>query len=255
MAESSNMHVLAFAAHPDDVELSAGGTVCLLVDQGYRVGIVDLTGGELGSRGNAAIREKEARASAKILGVAGRENLGLPDGMIENSKENQEKVIRVLRRHRPTIVLINAPECRHPDHAHAADLVAEAAFYSGLSRIELRGDDAQLLEPWRPQHVLHYMQSLPFEPSIVMDVSSVWDRRMKALAAFSSQFHSADYEATGDEPETFVSNPDFLRWIEARAITYGYRIGAKYGEPFLYRHGPIGTDDLVQMLRKDRPFR
>ncbi len=255
MAESSHMHVLAFAAHPDDVELCAGGTVCMLVDQGYRVGIVDLTRGELGSRGNAAIREKEACASAKILGVAGRENLGIPDGMIENSKENQEKVIRVLRRHRPTIVLVNAPECRHPDHAHAGDLVAEAAFYSGLSRIECRGEDAQLLEPWRPQHILHYMQSLPFEPSIVVDVSSVWDRRMKALAAFSSQFHSADYEATGNEPETFVSNPDFLRWIEARAITYGYRIGAKYGEPFLYRHGPIGTDDLVQMLRKDRPFR
>jgi len=252
LPQTAELDVLAFGAHPDDVELSAGGTLCMLVAAGYTAGIVDLTRGELGSRGDAEMRAREADDAAAILGVGIRENLRIPDGNIENTPGNRDRVIRVLRKYRPRILLINAPECRHPDHRNAARLVADAAFYSGLSRIEF---DDEELRPWRPHHVLHYMQSIPFEPTVVVDVSAVWERRMKALLAFRSQFHSEAYKAATDEPETFVSNPDFLRWVEARAVTYGYRIGARYGEPFLYRHGPIGTDDLVAMLGKDRTYR
>jgi bacillithiol biosynthesis deacetylase BshB1 len=253
MPDSKPFDVLAFGAHPDDVELSAGGTVCRLVDEGYRVGIVDITRGELGSRGSAELRHDEAQTAAAILGVQVRENLGIPDGDIRNTPENRAKIIRVLRKYRPGILLINAPECRHPDHANAARLVGDAVFYSGLSRLEtIEGDT---LEPWRPRHVLHYMQSLSFEPTLVVDVSDVWERRMEALLAYKSQFHVPEYKESNAEPETFVSNPDFLRWIESRGGTFGYRIGARFGEPFLYRHGPIGTDDVVAMLGKDRPYR
>lgn len=272
-SEDSVLDVLAFAAHPDDVELCAGGTVCTLVDQGYRVGIVDLTRGELGSRGSAELRMKEATRAAGILGVLYRSNLGLRDGDIRNTPESRLGVIRELRRHRPRIILINSPECRHPDHCAAARMVADAAFYSGLRKIEVYGSGDELvlldertdappverrtdpLEPWRPQYVLHYMQAEEFDPAIVVDVSNVWERRMKALLAFESQFHNPDYEPGEDDPETFVSNPDFMEWIEARARVYGYRIGARYGEPLLLRQSAIGTDDLVGLLSRDRPFR
>jgi N-acetylglucosamine malate deacetylase 1 len=242
--------VLAFAAHPDDVELFAGGTVCRLVDQGYRVGIVDLTLGELGSRGTPEIRADEARKAASILGVSSRRNLELPDGDILNNADNRLLVIREIRRCRPDIMLINAPECRHPDHGAAARLVGDAVFYSGLSRIECSDEQDVALPPWRPHHVLHYMQNLPFEPTLVVDVSSVWERRMKAVRAFGSQFYDPSRPSQEGEPETFISNPEFLEWIDARARTYGYRAGATFGEPFLYRHGPIGTDDLVTMLSR-----
>lgn len=255
MPDSKKLDVLAIGAHPDDVELSAGGTVCVLVEKGYQVGIADLTRGELGSRGTAEIRAQEAAASAKILGIAVRDNLGVSDGNIENSAENREKVIRVLRRYQPKMLLITAPDCRHPDHGNATRLVTEAVFFSGLTRIEVRDDDGQILKPWRPTHVLHFMQSIEFIPTIVVDVSSVWERRMKALRAFGSQFHNPDYEGKSDEPETFVSNAGFMKLVEARAISYGYRVGAEYGEPFLYRHGPMGTDDPMAMLQKDKLFR
>ncbi len=243
--------VLAFAAHPDDVELFAGGTVCRLVELGYRVGVVDLTRGELGSRGTPEIRADEARAATSAMGIGGRWNLGLSDGDIQNTPENRLLVIRELRRHRPDLLLINAPECRHPDHGAAARLVGDAVFYSGLTRIACGTEEGDELPPWRPHHVLHYMQNVPFVPTLIVDVSESWERRMKAVMSYASQF----YDPGSDEPETFISNPDFLKWIEARARTYGYRIGATYGEPFLYRHGPMGTDDPVAMLRKKKPFR
>ncbi|MCH8276389.1 MAG: bacillithiol biosynthesis deacetylase BshB1 [Bacteroidetes bacterium] len=251
----ANLDVLAFAAHPDDVELFAGGTVCRLVELGYGVGIVDLTRGELGSRGTPELRMEEATAAADIMGIAVRKNLGMPDGDISNTVDHRIEIIRCLRRYRPDILLINAPECRHPDHGAAARLLADSVFYSGLTKIETAETDGQPQDPWRPHHVMHYMQSIPFEPTIVVDVSDVWEKKMDAIRAFGSQFHQGEFAGGDDEPQTFVSNPGFLKWIEARARTYGYRIGAEYGEPFLYRHGPIGTDDPVNMLRKKRPFR
>ena len=249
------LDVLALAAHPDDVELCAGGTMCLLAEQGYRTGVVDFTRGELGTRGTPESRAEEAAAASEIMGLAARENLGLPDGDIQNTKANQLKVVQAVRRHRPSIVLTTAETVRHPDHGDATRLSVDALFYSGLAKVETRDEGGAPQEPWRPHHVLHYMQALDFEPTFVVDVTDVWERRMDALLAYRSQFYQPDAEGSDDEPETYISNPRFLAWVEARARTYGYRIGADYGEPFLYRHGPVGVDDLVATLRREKPFR
>lgn len=251
----TNLDVLALAAHPDDVELCAGGTMCVLHRQGYKTGIVDFTRGELGSRGTPEGRAKEAAAATKVMGLAARENLGIPDGNIENTEENRKKVIRVLRRYRPHIALINPMECRHPDHGAAARLSVDAMFYAGLRMIETFEDDGSPQEPWRPHHVLHYMQAIPFEPTLAVDVSAVWDQRMKALLAFRSQFHNPEYEAGEQEPETFISNPGFVKWVEARARTYGQMVGADLAEPFLYHHGPFGVTDLVDVFKREKAFR
>lgn len=257
MASLPKFDVLAFGAHADDVELGCGGTVASLVASDYRVGIVDLTRGELGSRGTPDQREQEAADAARILGVERRINLGIADGNIKNSKKNRLKVISELRSTRPDILLIPAPDCRHPDHPAGARLVIEAVFQAGLIMVETFDGSGEKQEPWRPPHVLHYMQSIPFEPTLVVDVSDFWEARNEAVRAFSSQFHTgidSDSEKD-DEPETFISNPAFMDWNDARARTFGYRIGATFGEAFLYRHGPIGTDDLVNMLKKEKPFR
>ena len=247
--------VLALAAHPDDVELCAGGTVCKMARQGYRVAIVDFTQGELGSRGTPEGRIEESKVAAQIIGLAARENLGLPDGDIADTLANRMAVVRAVRRYRPEIALINAPECRHPDHGAGARLATAALFAAGLRKIETHEDDGTPQEPHRPSHVLHYMQSIPFEPTVVVDVSDVWPARVEALQAFRSQFFNPDYVQGEGEPETFISNPDFFHWVEAQARTYGYRIGATHGEPFLYRHGPFGTDDLVRTFGKSKRFR
>ena len=244
------LDVLALAAHPDDVELSVGGTMCLLHAQGYRTGIVDVTRGELGTRGTPEGRLEEAAAAAAVLGLSFRRNLGLPDGEIRNTKEAQMPIVRAVRATRPAIVLLNAPDDRHPDHGDAARLGADALFASGLARLETVGDDGRPQAPWRPSHVLHYMNTLEFEPTFVVDVSSVWERRLEALRAFASQF-----DATDGGPETFISTPAFWQFVEARARSFGYRIGAAYGEPLLYRHGPIGIGDLVQTLSRERTVR
>ncbi len=262
--------VLAIGSHPDDVELGCGGTIAALIEAGYRVGIVDLTRGELGSRGTPDQRDMEATEAARVLGVDRRVNLGIPDGNIKNSRKNRLRVIAELRATRPDILLIPAPDCRHPDHPAGARLVCDAAFQAGLVKVETLDGFGVMQEPWRPQHILHYMQSIPFEPTLVMDVSEFWETRNAAVRAFSSQFHTggAGERNPGPEeageggglsedqgPETFISNPAFMDWYDARARTFGYRIGATFGEPFLYRHGPIGTDDLVGMLKKEKPFR
>ena len=250
--DGAPLDVLALAAHPDDVELCAGGTMRLLADQGYRTGIVDFTRGELGTRGTPETRMREAAHAAEILGLTARVNLGLPDGDIQNTRDNQLAVIRALRRYRPQIVLLTAEHVRHPDHGDATRLSTDALFYAGLAKIETR-DGGEAQEPWRPHHALHYMQALDFEPTFVVDVTSTWERRQRALLAFETQFYTGD--DGGDEPETYISNPDFLAWVEARARVYGYRIGARYGEPFLYRHGPVGVTDLVGLLAREKPFR
>ena len=159
-----------------------------------------------------------------------------------------------MRRFRPEIVLINALEVRHPDHSDAARLSIDALFYSGLRKVETQWD-GEAQEPWRPSHVLHYMQAIEFTPTFVVDVSDVWEQRTKALQAFKSQFYNPDYTPEADEPDTYVSNPEFSKWVEARARVYGYRIGATYGEPLLYRHGPVGVTDLVSALGKEKTFR
>jgi len=254
MNDFPTLDVLALAAHPDDVELCAGGTMCVLARDGYQTGIVDFTCGELGSRGTPEGRMEEAQAAAEILGLTTRDNLGLPDGDIQNTAANRKKLIRLVRRYRPHIALINALKVRHPDHGDAARLSIDALFYSGLAKLETFEDDGTPQEPWRPNHVLHYMQAIEFEPTFVVDVSDVWEQRIAALQAFKSQFFNPDY-SDDDEPQTFVSNPDFFKWVEARARVYGYRAGATYGEPLLYRHGPVGVGDLMGVLGGEKRFR
>jgi bacillithiol biosynthesis deacetylase BshB1 len=247
--------VLALAAHPDDVELCCSGTVCKLVDQGYRVGLVDFTRGELGTRGTPEQRMREAADAADVMGVSFRENLDMPDGNIRNIRENQLKIIRVVRGCRPHIVLTNALECRHPDHGNAARLSIDACYYAGLEKIETTASDDASQEPWRPDHLLQYMQAIEFDPSFVVDVSDVWEQRMKAMRAFKSQFYNPEYEAEDDERETFISNPGFLEWIESRARKLGYDVGVRYGEGFLYYHGPFGVDDLMTTLSNTKRFK
>ncbi len=241
------LDVLALAAHPDDVELGCGGTVCLMIKQGYTVGIIDFTEGELGSRGTPEIRKAEAAAASAIMGVHHRENLGMPDGHLTNTKGHQRRLIRSIRRYRPDILLINAPEDRHPDHGDAARLSQSAWFYAGLRMIETFEDDGTPQKPWRPSHVLHYMQTVSFTPTLVVDVSEVWSQRMQALQAFKSQVHTP--KSSTDEPNTLISDPGFMQFIEARAKMLGFRIGATYGEGFLYYQGPFGVSDLVSTLR------
>ena len=229
--------------------------MCLLARKGYATGVVDLTQGELGTRGTAEGRLQEAADAGRVMGLSVRDNLGLPDGGIENTPAHREAVIRALRKHRPRIVLLNAPEERHPDHPAAARLVADSCFYAGLAKIETVDDDGAPQEPWRPQHALHYIQTIDLEPTFVVDVTPVWEERVAALRAYKSQVHSPGYQPAPGEAETFISNPQFFQWVEARARTWGYRIGAEFGEPFVYRHGPVGVDDLVATLGRERVFR
>ena len=244
--------VLVTAAHPDDAELCIGGTLIKLVQQGHRVAVVDFTRGELGTRGTPETRLQESADASHILGLTARENLGLPDGNLENTDAHRRAVIGAIRRYRPHMLLINAPDCRHPDHPAAARLATEANFYAGLAQIETAPGEA----PHRAAHMLHYMQSVEFEATLVVDVSEQWAQRMEAFFAFRSQFGGADRaEDDDDGPQTFISNPAFAAWIEARARSFGYRVGATFGEPLLYRHGPFGTDDLMAVFAKDRTFK
>jgi bacillithiol biosynthesis deacetylase BshB1 len=248
MNEHQGVDVLAFGAHPDDVELSCGGTICLLVEQGYRVVLVDMTRGELGSRGSVEQRALEADAAATILGIETRVTLSLEDGRIEDTPANREQIIRAIRKYRPRLMIIGAPVCRHPDHCAATKLCGDAAFYAGLRRIRVTDEEGHQLEPWRPSHILHYMQALDFEPTFVVDVTSVWERRVHALQAYRSQFHNPDYESQDDEPETYISSPAFLKWIEGRARSLGYRVGAQFAEGFKVRQGPFEIKDLMEVF-------
>lgn len=248
------LDVLCLAAHPDDIEFSCGATVALMVRQGSKIGIIDFTRGELGSRGTPEIRAQEAATASEILGIHARENLGLPDGNIANTKENQLRVIQTIRQYRPHIMFINSPKDRHPDHPAASELSLSAIFYAGLRKVETLAPDGTPQAPWRPSHVLHYMQSDLFEPTFVVDVTETWDVKLASMRAFKSQFWSPDYNPDSDEPETFISSPAFTEWIDARGRTFGYRIGAKFAEPFLYANGPLAVRNLGEVLKDEKPY-
>jgi len=219
--------ILAIGAHPDDIELCCGGTLAKAVAQGSAVGILDLTEGELGTRGSRSIRRQEARRAAECLGVHFRENLRLADGDIRVDRESKLKLIQVLRRVRPKYLLIPYHRERHPDHVHAHHLCVEAWFYSGLTKLgtKLKG---KAQEPWRPHAYFQFMQWHEFQPSFIVDISSVYNRRRDAILAFSSQF----YNPKSKEPKTMLSEKSFLEFVEARARQFGGRIGVQYGEPF-----------------------
>lgn len=221
------LDILAIGAHPDDVELGCGATLAKEISLGKTVGILDLTRGELGTRGTPEIREQEAQAAAKILGVRVRENIGIPDGFFTNSKENQLKIIQVLRKYKPDVVLCNAIDDRHIDHGKGSKLASDACFLSGLRKIETTLNDA-LQEAWRPKQVYHYIQWKNLEPDFVVDVSGFLDKKCEAVFAYASQFH----DPKANEPETPISSTNFKDSITYRAQDLGRLIGTQHAEGF-----------------------
>ena len=239
-----NLDVLAIGAHPDDVELSCGGTILKLTKKGYKVGILDLTEGELGTRGTKEIRGKEAAAAARILGVSLRENLQIPDGNIRSTPENRLKLVEVIRRLRPDILLFPYEIDRHPDHERAHILCHESWFAAGLEKIRTspEGNDQA---PHRPRAYYHYMQWHEFTPTFIVDVSDEYEGRVAAMKAYRSQFFDPD----SDERETVLSTPEFMEMVETRLKYYGDRIDTRYGEPFLAPRN-LRIDDIVAVNRR-----
>lgn len=240
------LDLLAFGAHPDDTELSCAGTILAEINKGKRVGIVDLTRGELGTRGTAETREEEATSSAKILGVDVRENLDMADGFFRNDAENQKKIIVVLRKYQPEIVLCNAPDDRHPDHGRAANLVLDAAFLSGLRKIETF-DGKNKQEVWRPNYVFNYIQDQYFKPDFVVDISDFIEKKLEAIKSFKTQFFSGDPD--DKEPATYISTPEFLESVINRSKMYGKMIGVKHAEGFLTKR-MIGIKSFDAIIQK-----
>jgi bacillithiol biosynthesis deacetylase BshB1 len=236
------LDVLAFAAHPDDIELSCAGTLIKMVRLGYKVGIVDFTRGELGTRGTTQTRSKESQESTRIMDLAVRENLKMADGNVEINQVNRLKVVRVIRRYQPTFLLMPNWVDRHPDHEHTGVLSREASFYAGLEKIHTKLD-GKWQEPYRPKIQLHYMQTYEFVPSFIVDVSEEFHTRMQAIKAFKSQF----YDPNSQERETSISRPDFLEGVEARARRFGIQICVKYGEPF-FSIQSIGLNNLFSLI-------
>ncbi|MBA5629592.1 bacillithiol biosynthesis deacetylase BshB1 [Moheibacter lacus] len=231
------LDILAFGAHPDDVELGAGATVAKMVAAGKTVGIIDLTQGELGTRGTAETRKKEAADAAQILGVAVRENLGFRDGFFKNDEAHQMKIIEIIRKYQPEIVLCNAVEDRHIDHGKGAELVEESCFLSGLKKIET-GQEA-----WRPKNIFHYIQWFPLKPDFVLDVSGYVEKKKAACFAYTTQFH----DPNNQEPDTPISSKLFQDSIENRAKDLGMLIGTQAGEGFMLK-GYLGLKDFEGIL-------
>jgi len=238
------LDILAFAAHPDDVELAAAGTLLAHIALGKKVGIVDLTRGELGTRGSAELRDEEAANSNKILGIHARENLRLRDGFFVKDEASLLKVITMIRKYQPEIMLCNSEFDRHVDHGRAADLVHEACFLSGLRKIEtqLEGEAQQA---WRPKATYHYIQDYYTKPDIIFDITPYFNQKSEAIKAFKSQFFNPD--STQNEPETPISSADFWAFLEARARDFGRLINTTYAEGFTVKR-PIGAKDLTTLL-------
>jgi bacillithiol biosynthesis deacetylase BshB1 len=218
---------LVFAAHPDDAELAMGGTIAKLTKNDFKVGVIDLTRGELGTRGNAETRQREAFNAAISLKINLRENLEMPDGDIRNTKENLMKIIISIRKFKPKIIFAPYFNDRHPDHIDASNLVKRAMFSSGLSKIKTFDKEVPQ-NHYRPEKLFYYMQTYTFEPSFIIDITETFDQKMKAVECYSTQFHNPK----SLEPETFISRPEFINYIKSKAEFYGFYIGKKYGEPF-----------------------
>lgn len=236
------LDILVFAAHPDDAEISCSGTIVSHIARGKKVGVIDFTKGEMGTRGNPELRMKEAAESAKIMGLSVRENLGFKDVFFRNDEEHQLAVIRMIRKYRPSVVLANAIEDRHIDHGKGALLARDACFMSGLVKIKTSLESREQ-EPWRPSVIYHYIQNNYIKPDIVVDISGYWEKKIAAIKAFRSQFHDPE----SDEPETFISQPGFLDFLECRAREYGHAIGVRYGEGFTVNR-LLGVSDLSHLL-------
>lgn len=242
------LHILAIAAHPDDVELGCAGTLIKHARSGQAVGIVDLTEGELGTRGSVADRYQEAANAAAIMGVSVRENLRLRDGFFRNDEEHQLKVIQAIRKFRPEIVITNAPEDRHPDHGRGHVLVHDACFLAGLRKIETRDADGNLQEAWRPKRVFSMIQDRQLEPTFVVDITETFELKMQAIQAYTSQFYNKD----SAEPITYIATQNFTEQIRFRDSLLGKRIGREYGEAFISVNIP-GLSSLDSLLYPELP--
>ena len=237
--------VLAFGVHPDDVELSCAGVLLVEKSKGKTTGIIDLTKGELGTRGTADTRKAEAADAAKILGVDVRENLEMADGFFRNDEENQRKIIVALRKYQPEIILCNATEDRHPDHGRSAQLVEEAAFLSGLAKIETHFN-GEIQLAWRPKYVLNYIQDRHLKPDFVVDISTHIEAKLNSIKAYKTQF----YNPVLNEPETYISTPSFLENVVNRFKMFGKLIGVEFAEGFISKK-TLGIESFDALIKKN----
>ena len=235
------LDILAISSHPDDIELSCSGTLAAHVAKGHKVGILDLTRGEMGTRGTPELRLRESAAASEILGLSTRENLGFEDVFFLDDKEHALAIVKIIRKYQPNIVLANAVRDRHPDHGKGASVVANACFISGLRKVKTwNGEDEQ--QPWRPKYMYHYIQNDYIEPDFVFDITDFWDKKLESIKAYGSQFH----DPKSNEPESFISDPNYLQFIESRAREMGHKIRVKYGEGFTVGR-MLGVSDLYDL--------
>ena len=232
------VEILAFGAHPDDIELGCGGSIAKAVADGKNVGLIDLTRGELGTRGSASIRDKEAALAAELLGVKFRKNLGFRDGFFVNNEPHQLEIIKLIREHQPELVLCNAIDDRHIDHAKGSQLVSDACFLSGLAKIETNNSAGEAQVAWRPARVYHYIQWKEITPDIVFDISGFLDKKIEAINAYASQF----YDEKSDEPATPISSKNFLDSVRYRAQNLGRLAGVDAAEGFTVERTPLITN-------------
>jgi len=225
------LDILAIGVHPDDVELGCAGSLIIEINNGKSAGIVDLTQGELGTRGTIETRYAESKRAAEIIGVSVRENLKMRDGFFRNDEEHQLQLVKIVRKYQPEIVFANILDDRHPDHGRAGHLISDACFLSGLAKVKTYDDDGKEQEKWRPKYIFHYLQDWYHEPDLLIDVSHVFEQKMKSVEAYITQFHVEGHVQEGSE--TYISTPDFLQSVVARARMLGKRIGVKYAEGYV----------------------
>jgi len=238
----NKLDILVFAIHPDDAELGCGGTILKHVSLGKKVGIIDLTRGELGTRGTPEIREQESVIATKLMGIHVRERLSLPDGFFEINKENSLQLVKMIRKYQPEIILANAVADRHPDHGKGATLVSESCFLSGLIKVETTGDDSKPQHAWRPKAVYNYIQDRYAHPNFVIDITDFMEKKLEVIKAYRSQV----YDPNSKEPETPISTEEFLDFLYARARDLGRIINVKYAEGFTVER-TIGVNSLFDI--------
>jgi bacillithiol biosynthesis deacetylase BshB1 len=242
------LDILAIAVHPDDVELGCSGTLMMEKLNGKKTGIIDLTRGELGTRGTPELRADESAKAAAVMQVDMRENLAMADGFFKNDEAHQRLLIQSIRKYRPEIILANSLDDRHPDHGRAGHLISDACFLSGLRKIETTDEPGNLQQAWRPKYVFHYIQDRYYNPSFVYDVTDVFERKIESIKAYSSQFFSSEYNM--NEPQTYISTPEFLNSIIGRHQMFGKMIGVPYAEGFICEK-MIGVRSLDSFIQFD----
>ena len=240
------LDVLAIGVHPDDVELGCSGTLIKEVKRGKKAGVIDLTQGELGTRGTIETRFQEAEEAARIMGISVRENLKMRDGFFQNDETHQLQLIQAIRKYQPEIIIGNILEDRHPDHGRAGQLIYDACFLSGLKQVKTKDEEGREQEKWRPKQLLHYLQDRFYEPDVIVDITEVWDQRLQSIKAYKTQFHNPG----SNEDETYISSPEFLESIIARARLLGKRIGVRFAEGFISKKN-IGISNLDALILKE----